>query len=281
MPNQTSYPLVSLCRTFAVWAIILLLAYPAAALEVAVDKRQGIYQLPARINGVITLDFVLDSGAAEVVIPADVVLTLLRTGTVAEEDFLPGKSYTLADGSSLRSLRFIIRTLEVGGYGVSNVAALVAPVAGELLLGQSFLERFNRWTLDNQRAALILEPKDSLAAQTEAEQVKEREIADEPIAVSPKELVASYYNDLQNKRTEAAMAKWKQAPANLATLIQNIQDIRLTGAAVIEESLSLARIRVDVVGSTYDGKPERWGGIIALEKISGTWKIANMRLEKK
>ncbi len=51
-------------------------------------------------------NLVLDSGAAEVVIPADVVLTLLRTGTVAEEDFLPGKSYTLADGSSLRSLRF-------------------------------------------------------------------------------------------------------------------------------------------------------------------------------
>jgi len=34
MPNQTRYPLVSLCRAFAVWAIILLLAYPAAALTI-------------------------------------------------------------------------------------------------------------------------------------------------------------------------------------------------------------------------------------------------------
>lgn len=270
-------------RTFALWAmIIMLLAHPAAALEVNLAKHQGIYQLPARINGVITLDFVLDSGAAEVVIPADVVLTLLRTGTVAEEDFLPGQSYTLADGSSLRSPRFIIRTLEVGGYNVSNVAALVAPVAGDLLLGQSFLERFNRWTLDNQRAALILEPRDSSsAAQAEAESVSESALKGETATISPRELVASYYEDLQHKRTDAAMAKWKQPPAGLATLIQKIQEIRLTRAVVIEESAALARIRVNVVGRADDGIPERWGGVIELEKIDGVWKIVTLRLQKK
>ncbi len=270
------------CRTFARWVMIMaLLAHPAAALEVKLDKRQGIYQLPARINNVITLDFVLDSGAAEVVIPADVVLTLLRTGTVAEEDFLPGQSYTLADGSSLRSPRFIIRTLAVGGYGVSNVAALVAPVAGDLLLGQSFLERFNRWTLDNQRAALILEPRDSPETQAEAEPVSESAVEQETTAVSPKELIASYFDDLQHKRTEAAMAKWKQPPASLAALIQNSQDIQLTSAAVIEENANLARVRVNVAGRTDDGKPERWGGVIELEAIDGSWKIVTMRLKKK
>lgn len=270
-------------RTFALWAmIIMLLALPAAALEVNLARRQGIYQLPARINGVITLDFVLDSGAAEVVIPADVVLTLLRTGTVAEEDFLPGQSYTLADGSSLRSPRFIIRTLEVGGYSVSNVAALVAPVAGDLLLGQSFLERFNRWTLDNQRAALILEPRDSSsAAQAEAESVSESALKGETATISPRELVASYYEDLQHKRTDAARAKWKQPPAGLATLIQKIQEIRLTRAVVIEESAALARVRVNVVGRADDGIPERWGGVIELEKIDGVWKIVTLRLQKK
>ena len=40
------------------------------------------------INGVIELNFTLDSGASDVLIPADVVMTLLRTGTLRESDFL-------------------------------------------------------------------------------------------------------------------------------------------------------------------------------------------------
>jgi hypothetical protein len=34
----------------------------------------------------------------------------------------------------------------------------VAPVAGPLLLGQSFLARFRSWSIDNARQALVLEP---------------------------------------------------------------------------------------------------------------------------
>ena len=48
----------------------------------------GIYTVPVRINGVITLSFVIDSGASDVQIPADVVITLMRTGTINAEDFL-------------------------------------------------------------------------------------------------------------------------------------------------------------------------------------------------
>jgi hypothetical protein len=37
-----------------------------------------------RSNDAITLDFTIDSGAADVSIPADVVMTLMRTGTINE-----------------------------------------------------------------------------------------------------------------------------------------------------------------------------------------------------
>jgi hypothetical protein len=42
----------------------------------------GTYVVPVLINGAITLDFVVDSGAADVSIPADVVSTLMRTKTL-------------------------------------------------------------------------------------------------------------------------------------------------------------------------------------------------------
>jgi predicted aspartyl protease len=93
------------------------------------------------IHGVITLHFILDTGAIDVLLPADVVSTLLRTGTIKETDFLPGKTYTLADGSTLNSARFLLRSLKIGNHRVHNVAASIGPVSSALLLGQSFLEK--------------------------------------------------------------------------------------------------------------------------------------------
>ena len=47
----------------------------------------GTFVVPVRINDQITLKFVIDSGAADVSVPADVVMTLLRTGTITECGF--------------------------------------------------------------------------------------------------------------------------------------------------------------------------------------------------
>jgi hypothetical protein len=127
-----------------------------AAAEIPLRKEGGVYLLPVRINSVITLNFVLDSGASEVVIPADVALTLLRTGTISRRDFLPGQRYRLADGSILRGSRFNIRELEIGGYKLTNIPAAVAPMAGPLLLGQSFLSRAGNWSIDNERQVLVI-----------------------------------------------------------------------------------------------------------------------------
>jgi predicted aspartyl protease len=100
---------------------------------------------------------VLDSGAADVSIPADVVLTLMRTGTLSAADFLGNQTYRLADGSTVPSQTFRIKSLKVGDKSVENVTASIAPVEGSLLLGQSFLKRFKSWSIDNQRQVLVLE----------------------------------------------------------------------------------------------------------------------------
>jgi hypothetical protein len=54
----------------------------AVAEEIPLARVSGVYEIPVEINGVLTLNFVLDSGASEVHMPADVVLTLVRTGTI-------------------------------------------------------------------------------------------------------------------------------------------------------------------------------------------------------
>jgi clan AA aspartic protease (TIGR02281 family) len=150
-------------------------AFAATENEVRLEKQGGIYALPVQINGAITLKFILDSGASDVLIPADVFLTLMRTGTVSHSDFLDSQIYSLADGSKLRGARFIIRELRVGNQVATDVVASVGPVTGDLLLGLSFLSRFGTVTLDNDRHVLILSANAS--GHVEAQQRSNEQVA--------------------------------------------------------------------------------------------------------
>ena len=117
----------------------------------------GVFVVPVEINSAITLDFIIDSGASDVSVPADVVSTLIRTHTIQASDFVGKQTYVLADGSEAPSTIFIIRSLKIGSHLIENVRGRIAPAKGNLLLGQSFLQNFKSWSIDNTRHALILE----------------------------------------------------------------------------------------------------------------------------
>jgi predicted aspartyl protease len=155
--------------------------------EVRLEKQGGTYALPVQINRAITLKFILDSGASDVLIPADVFLTLLRTGTVSESDFLGSQTYSLADGSKLKGTRFIIRELRVGNQVATDVVASVGPVSGDLLLGLSFLSKFGAVTLDNDRHVLILSAGVSIQPRVERQRDEEATVK---VPASPDYLAA-------------------------------------------------------------------------------------------
>jgi hypothetical protein len=125
--------------------------------EVRLERQGGILLVPVLVNGRMLLDFIIDSGASDVSIPADVVSTLWRTGTLADTDFTGSKTYVLADGSTIPSATFRIRSLRVGDRVLENVSGSIAPAKGSLLLGQSFLSRFKSWSVDNVREVLVLQ----------------------------------------------------------------------------------------------------------------------------
>jgi clan AA aspartic protease (TIGR02281 family) len=130
-----------------------------ACKEVPLKKQGGTFVVPVQINGAITLDFTVDSGASDVSVPADVFSTLTRTGTIKDTDIIGEQTYVLADGSKTQSVTFRIRSLKVGDRVVENVRGSVASARGEPLLGQSFLERFKSWSIDNTKHVLLLEPQ--------------------------------------------------------------------------------------------------------------------------
>lgn len=148
---------IRICLFLLMTSVFFPRAY--AAEDLPLVKEGGVYKLPVEINKVLTLHFILDTGASDVQIPADVTLTLLRTGTIQSADFLPGKTYMLADGSAVRSPRLLLRSLKIGTRVIQNVPASVGDPSGALLLGQSMLERLGTWSMDSQRRVLALGPR--------------------------------------------------------------------------------------------------------------------------
>jgi len=132
-------------------------AAPAGSVSVPVQRQGGTITVPAEVNGRVTLRFVVDSGAADVNIPSDVVAGLVASGALSRSDFLGRRDYVLADGSRVSAETFRIRSLRIGGRVVEDVTATAGSLSSPFLLGQSFLRRLKSWSIDNANDTLVLE----------------------------------------------------------------------------------------------------------------------------
>ncbi len=113
-------------------------------------KADGVFQIPVVINDVLKISFIFDSGSSDISISPDVALTLIKTGTLKETDFIGSQTYKFADGSTAISQTFIIRQLSIGNKILKNIrASISSTIDSPMLLGQSVLERFGTFTIDN------------------------------------------------------------------------------------------------------------------------------------
>ncbi|MBC7779292.1 MAG: clan AA aspartic protease [Proteobacteria bacterium] len=124
---------------------------------VPLQRQGGTFTVPVLINDQVTLRFVVDSGAADVNIPTDVVSNLISSGALSKTDFLGRRNYVLADGSRISAETLRIRSMRIGGRVVEDVTGTVGSASSPFLLGQSFLRRLKSWSIDNANDALILE----------------------------------------------------------------------------------------------------------------------------
>jgi clan AA aspartic protease (TIGR02281 family) len=151
----------------ALLPLLLLSPASASAEQVMLEREHGVYMVPVRINQAVSIPFILDSGAAEVAIPADVFMTLMRSHSVSEKDFIGEGIFVTADGTKHRSQQFILREVQVGTHIIKNVVANVVPIEGDPLLGQSFLSRLPAWSIDNNSHVLNLAAGEAAEANRE------------------------------------------------------------------------------------------------------------------
>lgn len=118
----------------------------------------GTYDIPVELNGVLKISFIFDSGASDVSISQDIALTLIKTGTVKEKDFIGTQRYTFANGASAISPVFLLKEIKIGNHVIKKVRASISnSIDAPMLLGQSVLQRIGKFTIDNTTHTLTLE----------------------------------------------------------------------------------------------------------------------------
>ena len=124
--------------------------------EIQLKSNGGTYFISVSINGLVS-EFVLDSGASEISLSSDIEKELVSKNLIKKEDYLSSGLYRIADGSIISQRRINLREVKVGSFTVKNITASVGIGNVPLLLGKSFLDKFSKWSIDNNSKRLILE----------------------------------------------------------------------------------------------------------------------------
>lgn len=124
---------------------------------IPLTKTGGVYTVPVTVNEVLHIEFIIDSGASDVSISPDIALTLIKTGTIQQKDWLSGKTYQFADGSTAKSTRFRLQSIRIGDRLLEDINCSISnSINSPILLGQSALEKLGAYTIDYKKGILKL-----------------------------------------------------------------------------------------------------------------------------
>jgi hypothetical protein len=101
-------------------------------------KMSGGLIAPVVINDCIKLNFIVDSGASDVSIPADVFSSLVQANTVTQADITGIRNYKNADGEVFQSKTFDAAAPHSGDAGSSDSAREILPKNHSLSLATEF-----------------------------------------------------------------------------------------------------------------------------------------------
>jgi clan AA aspartic protease (TIGR02281 family) len=124
--------------------------------KITMEKKNGVYFVPCAVNG-LKLKFIFDTGAGDVSISLSEANFMIKNGYMKEEDLIGTEYYRIANGEIAEGTKIIIRQLEIGNKTLFNVeASIVHSLSAPLLLGQSAIQRFGKFSIDYSTNTLVL-----------------------------------------------------------------------------------------------------------------------------
>lgn len=163
LPELTEQRLMALNAKLMVSAEFEQLSSPPSAsgqpIEIQMLPGQGaVFRVPGLLDGKIPLLFAVSSGSTGVTIPNGLAVLMSDQGLLKKSDVVGETNAILSNGAITRITIIHIASLQIGGVVLHDLDVGYTPGAGEPQLGQSFLNRFKSWSIDNSRQLLILQP---------------------------------------------------------------------------------------------------------------------------
>jgi clan AA aspartic protease (TIGR02281 family) len=112
------------------------------------NEGNGVYTIPCKVNG-ISLKFIFDTGASDVVISLSEARFMLKNGYLNSSDIV-GTSYSqIANGQITENTKIILREIEIQGLKLYDVtASVIHELSAPLLLGQSAIQKLGKIQLN-------------------------------------------------------------------------------------------------------------------------------------
>jgi len=117
----------------------------------------GVYEVPIEVNG-SKMNFIFDTGAGIISISTTEANFLIKQGTLSKEDIVGVANFSDANGDVSEGMIVRLKTIKIGNRVLKNVeASIVDNDRAPLLLGQSALSRFGKFTVDYSEGIITFE----------------------------------------------------------------------------------------------------------------------------
>jgi clan AA aspartic protease (TIGR02281 family) len=128
-----------------------------SATVVKMKEKNGVRYIPAKVNGQ-ELDFVFDTGASSICISTLEAMILFKNDKLVREDFIGEEYFQDATGKISAGTKIKLRTVTLGNRVLTNVeATIIENPKAECLFGQSVLEKFGSYKIDNIKKEIVFE----------------------------------------------------------------------------------------------------------------------------
>ena len=132
--------------------LVILLLLTSCQSSSNLSKLNNSFYVVARLNNETNVFALLDTGSTFCQIPKDVYKRL----NVSSKNSIDEVTTTLADGSQRKQQRGNLSQIEIEGKVIFNVPVLISEAGTPIIIGQSFLQRLNSYTIDNNKQTLNL-----------------------------------------------------------------------------------------------------------------------------
>lgn len=125
--------------------------------EVPITRRSGrTFDITCEVNG-LALNMVFDTGASDVTISKVEADFMMKNNYLSSNDIKGKRYYQIADGGITDGTVITLKEVKIGDAVLHNVdASVVKSQKAPLLLGESVLQKFGTFTVDNIHSKLII-----------------------------------------------------------------------------------------------------------------------------